>query len=360
MKALLFVCVFILLSTAYASVQSIVTIPHVAADFQRLVDEMRAADQDRPGYCDVQLNYQNKYDAVNFPSHKVVMHNMQETPTDVFEYQGYYDKLYDVIAKTNIKWRTLEKKEGSYLVNSSPAFDFALFTACALMPGPQNKCRVVYRGCTIDIKVSERSVKRSSGIKNMYINSVFPIPADTQSGTCQTTHEENQLCCLLGNMDEMESEELTATNKEVNNVTSSCDGTQEETLELKVMDDESTIDLSTARSFAGFDDFCQPDIVCYDEPMICYDEPVMFCEPAPIFAPTFGFGFGCPGPTVVEEEVVVHHRPNYVRSTAPVVYQQPPQQVVVQQPQQSKVVYQPQQSRVVANRPRRKSTCICC
>ncbi|KAI6231708.1 Endoribonuclease [Aphelenchoides besseyi] len=304
MKALLFVCVFILLSTAYASVQSIVTIPHVAADFQRLVDEMRAADQDRPGYCDVQLNYQNKYDAVNFPSHKlfekvddnllkrpiykkllnlrkfynpqagikelqslaketainsfyeeiwwsgpfqklmtflhahghpwatnmnvfntairsiwfdefarnkatlnlidtsgVVMHNMQETPTDVFEYQGYYDKLYDVIAKTNIKWRTLEKKEGSYLVNSSPAFDFALFTACALMPGPQNKCRVVYRGCTIDIKVSERSVKRSSGIKNMYINSVFPIPADTQSGTCQTTHEENQLCCLLGNMD---------------------------------------------------------------------------------------------------------------------------------------------------------------
>ncbi|KAI6172829.1 hypothetical protein M3Y98_01016800 [Aphelenchoides besseyi] len=239
------------------------------------------------------------------------MYNMQKTPTDVSEYQ------------CNV-------------------YSFTL-------------APVTTKSCTIDIKVAERTVKGKKGVSRCQLG--------TESGTCETTYQASQMCCVIGNLDDffkMENEELTTTSKEVEDVSSSCDGSQEKIQKSKETDDKSTTGLSTARSIAGFDDYYEPDVVCYDEPMIGYNEPVMFCEPAPIFAPTFSFGFGCSRPAVVEEEVVVHHRPNYVQSTPSVVYQQPPQQVVVQQPQQSRVVYQPQQSRVVTSRPRRKSMCNCC
>ncbi|KAI6231757.1 Peptidase [Aphelenchoides besseyi] len=131
----------------------------------------------------------------------VVMHNMQETPADAFHYRGYHNKSYDVIAETSLSWNNFIKTHNSYLVNSSPTFDFALFTACALIHDNKNKCKVNIDGCDIELLFASRVVKGKQNRRDAFINTIFPKIDDTEDGWCRAKYEERQMCCQLTNLE---------------------------------------------------------------------------------------------------------------------------------------------------------------
>ncbi|CAJ0610023.1 unnamed protein product [Cylicocyclus nassatus] len=56
-------------------------------------------------------------------------------------YHGYYTKRGITTGTFQYKWQSYMKKKGGMLFGTSPAFDFSLFTVCALLHPGANTCR---------------------------------------------------------------------------------------------------------------------------------------------------------------------------------------------------------------------------
>ncbi|KAI6187412.1 Endoribonuclease [Aphelenchoides besseyi] len=120
-----------------------------------------------------------------------VMADLERTPSENFNYRGFMRKNFDVIAEVNLMWRGVEKPQGSFLANSSPAFDFSFLTACFLAHrGPGNKCFAVIDGCNVAVQSYEQSQNGK-----VFIGTVYPA-IGRNSPTCQKSYNQRETCCL--------------------------------------------------------------------------------------------------------------------------------------------------------------------
>ncbi|KAI6231202.1 Endoribonuclease [Aphelenchoides besseyi] len=121
-----------------------------------------------------------------------VMADLERSPTENFIYRGYLRKEFDVIAEVNLMWKGFEKPQGSFLANSSPAFDFSLLTACFLARrGPGNKCFATIDGCNIAVQSYEQAQNGK-----MFIGTVYPA-IGRSSPTCQKNYNQRKTSCSL-------------------------------------------------------------------------------------------------------------------------------------------------------------------
>ncbi|KHJ84540.1 hypothetical protein OESDEN_15744, partial [Oesophagostomum dentatum] len=56
-------------------------------------------------------------------------------------YHGYYSYVTDLTGTFQYVWVNEMKKEGGFLIGTSPAFDFSLFTVCSLMYSGNAACK---------------------------------------------------------------------------------------------------------------------------------------------------------------------------------------------------------------------------
>lgn len=61
-------------------------------------------------------------------------------------YHGYYSYVDGIIATIQYTWSGYMKKIGGFLLRSSPAFDFSLFTVCSLTHTGEEKCKFKIQG----------------------------------------------------------------------------------------------------------------------------------------------------------------------------------------------------------------------
>ncbi|KAI6180301.1 Endoribonuclease [Aphelenchoides besseyi] len=121
-----------------------------------------------------------------------VMADLERSPTENFIYRGYIRKEFDVIAEVNLMWKGFEKPHGSFLANSSPAFDFSLLTACFLARrGPGNKCFAVIDGCNIAVQSYEQLQNGK-----IFIGTVYPA-IGRNSPTCQRNYNQRKTSCSI-------------------------------------------------------------------------------------------------------------------------------------------------------------------
>jgi len=57
------------------------------------------------------------------------------------DYHGYIDYIDDLIGTIQYKWNDNLKKIGGFMIRTSPAFDFSLFTVCEMTHNGDEKCR---------------------------------------------------------------------------------------------------------------------------------------------------------------------------------------------------------------------------
>ncbi|KAK6734844.1 hypothetical protein RB195_018185 [Necator americanus] len=57
------------------------------------------------------------------------------------KYHGYYIYAGSIAGTIQYRWENVFKKKGGYLIGTSPAFDFSLFTVCSLIYSGDAKCQ---------------------------------------------------------------------------------------------------------------------------------------------------------------------------------------------------------------------------
>ena len=85
-------------------------------------------------------------------------------------------------------WSGVEKPKTSFFASSSPAFDFAVYTACFLLK-PNGLCDITIDGCDLVIKVS-----RITQNNKIYVEAAYPIVGDV-STTCQQNYASKHQDC---------------------------------------------------------------------------------------------------------------------------------------------------------------------
>ncbi|MFH4976618.1 hypothetical protein AB6A40_003327 [Gnathostoma spinigerum] len=78
-------------------------------------------------------------------------YELERNKSSEFDYKGFLVKRFKVMAAVKFSWRNKMKKSTSFLVGSSPEFDFALYTLCFLTRR-KNVCEVEINGCPLSVK----------------------------------------------------------------------------------------------------------------------------------------------------------------------------------------------------------------
>ncbi|KAK6061324.1 hypothetical protein COOONC_01017 [Cooperia oncophora] len=61
--------------------------------------------------------------------------------SDLIDYHGYYVYVPDLIGTVQYTWENHVKPKGGFLIGTSPAFDFSLFSVCALLHNGDHGCK---------------------------------------------------------------------------------------------------------------------------------------------------------------------------------------------------------------------------
>uniref|UniRef100_A0AC35UHW8 Endoribonuclease n=1 Tax=Rhabditophanes sp. KR3021 TaxID=114890 RepID=A0AC35UHW8_9BILA len=70
---------------------------------------------------------------------------------DKFDYKGFLVKRFNLLAAVKYSWLSQYKKSGSFLIGSSPEFDFSLYTLCFLSRRGMSTCNIEIDNCPLSI-----------------------------------------------------------------------------------------------------------------------------------------------------------------------------------------------------------------
>ncbi|CAD5229362.1 unnamed protein product [Bursaphelenchus okinawaensis] len=102
----------------------------------------------------------------------VVINQLENDEKNKLNYRGFIIKRADIIASANFKWGNLVKPTGSFLMGTSPAFDFSLLSMCFLARrGKGTKCETVIDGCPVNVQSYDLSQNGKD-----FIGTVYPEP----------------------------------------------------------------------------------------------------------------------------------------------------------------------------------------
>ncbi|CAD5219139.1 unnamed protein product [Bursaphelenchus xylophilus] len=114
----------------------------------------------------------------------VVMNNLENGPKGALDYRGFIIKRADIIASANFKWGSLVKKTGSFLIGTSPAFDFSLLTMCFLARRGNKKCETIIDGCPVNVQSYDLNQNGRD-----FIGTVYPEPGPS-APTCMANFKQ--------------------------------------------------------------------------------------------------------------------------------------------------------------------------
>nr|CAD2181033.1 unnamed protein product [Meloidogyne enterolobii] len=89
-----------------------------------------------------------------------------------FDYKGYLIKRGNIFGVVKFSWEDLMKPAGSFLIGTTPEFEFALYTFCFLsrrLNGKGKNCNLELNGCQITL-ISYELVQRG----RLFIGSMYP------------------------------------------------------------------------------------------------------------------------------------------------------------------------------------------
>ncbi|CAD5234435.1 unnamed protein product [Bursaphelenchus xylophilus] len=114
----------------------------------------------------------------------VVINNFENDPKNTLNYRGFIIKRADIIASANFKWGSLVKKTGSFLMGTSPAFDFSLLSMCFLARRGNKKCETLIDGCPVNVQSYDLSQNGKD-----FIGTVYPEPGPS-APTCMANFKQ--------------------------------------------------------------------------------------------------------------------------------------------------------------------------
>ncbi|EYB93068.1 hypothetical protein Y032_0186g1062 [Ancylostoma ceylanicum] len=96
----------------------------------------------------------------------VTYYNFQKA--DKINYHGYYSYVADLTGTFQYVWANQMKKKGGFLIGTSPAFDFSLFTVCSLMYSGNEGCRYSIDGHPLAVTSYTQSCDAGTCLSTSY------------------------------------------------------------------------------------------------------------------------------------------------------------------------------------------------